>query len=381
MKDIPFGRPLIREEERRAVAEVLKGHILTHGPKVKEFEKKFVDYAGAEHALAVSSCTAALHLSYFYLGIGENDEVLVPAQTHVATAHSVELMGAKPIFIDSEIETGNLDINQIEENITDKTKALSVVHYLGIPVDMKKIGKIAESHNLFVVEDCALSLGAYIGGVHTGNFGDVGCFSFYPVKHITTAEGGMLVTNNEDIALEISKQRAFGIDRQIHERKIPGMYDAETLGLNYRMNELQAAIGIEQIKKADLFLKKRKENYKQLEKGLKELEEIHLLRSYQNGMQSSYYCLVFVLNESLGKKRFDIVKKLNKKGIGTSIYYPGPVPKMSYYQRKYGFGENSFPNASRISNHSIALPVGPHLGLEEMDYIASKVKEVIKEEK
>lgn len=381
MKDIPFGKPLIDDKERNAVNQVLKGSILTHGQRVKEFEKMFAEYISVKHALAVSSCTAALHLAYFYLGISKGDEVILPAQTHVAISHTVELLGGKSVFVDSEMETGNLNINQIEDKITDKTKALSVVHYLGMPVDMKKIQKIANKHNLFVVEDCALSLGAYIDEVHTGNFGDVGCFSFYPVKHITTGEGGMLVTNNEDIALQINKQRAFGIDRQIQERKIPGVYDVQTLGFNYRMTELQAAIGIEQLKKLDDFLKKRKENYRQLEAGLKELEEIKLFKSTHGNLQSSYYCFVFILNNSLGKKRFNIIKKLNSKGIGTSIYYPRPVPMMSYYKNKYDFNELSFPNASKISNHTIALPVAPHLGSEEIDYIISTVKEIIKKEK
>lgn len=382
IKDIAFGRPMIGEKERKAVDRVLQGPILTHGKNVKEFEKKFAQYTSSKHALAVSSCTAALHLAYSYAGIRKGAEVIVPAQTHVATAHAVELLGGKAVFVDSELETGNLDIDQIEDTITKKTKALAVVHYLGMPVDMSKIKKIAEDHNLFVVEDCALSLGAYFDGVHTGNFGDVGCFSFYPVKHITTGEGGMLVSNNEAISSHINKERAFGIDRQIQERKTPGIYDVKSLGFNYRMNELQAAMGIEQLKKLDGFLKARRKNYEQLEAGLKEIDDISLFKSTHGNLQSSHYCFVFLLKgTTLGNKRFDIVKKLNSKGVGTSVYYPGPVPKMTYYKEKYVFDESSFPNASKISNNAIALPVGPHIGSEEIDYINDSVKEIIKKEK
>jgi len=377
IKNIAFGRPMIGKKERSAVDKVLQGPILTHGKNVKEFEKKFAQYTSSKHALAVTSCTAALHLAYFYAGIGKNDEVIVPSQTHVATAHAVELLGGKAVFVDSELETGNLDTTQIEDKITKKTKVLTVVHYLGMPVDMKKIKKIADKFDLFVVEDCALSLGAYFNGVHTGNIGDLGCFSFYPVKHITTGEGGMVISNNEDISSHINKDRAFGIDRQIDERKTPGIYDVQSLGFNYRMNEFQAAIGIEQLKKVDGFLKIRKENFERLYNGLKEIEKIILFKSSHDDFQSSYYCFEFVLKDNLGKKRYEIIKKLNNKGIGTSVYYPGPVPLMTYYKNKYGYNETLFPNATKISKQGIALPVGPHIGLEEIDYIISILKNVI----
>jgi len=179
---------MIGEEERRAVAEVLSGPILVHGPRATEFETAFAAYTEAPHAVSVSSCTAALHLSYFYLGIGAGDEVIVPAQTHTATAHAVELCGATPVFVDSEPETGNIDTEQVEQKITGRTKAISVVHYLGMPVNMARISDTAGRRGLFVVEDCALAIGTYFKGIHAGLHGDVGCFSFYPVKHMTTAE-------------------------------------------------------------------------------------------------------------------------------------------------------------------------------------------------
>ena len=205
MRNIPFGKPLIGAEEKEAVMQVLNSPILVHGPKTKAFETAFASYAGAPYAISVSSCTAAMHLSYFYLGISKGDEVIVPAQTHTATAHAVELCGAKPVFIDSEKDTGNIDLDQIESAITENTKALSVVHYLGMPVNMEKIVEIAKKHNLFVVEDCALAIGSYFKGTHAGLYGDVGCFSFYPVKHMTTAEGGMLITKHKEIADKVDK--------------------------------------------------------------------------------------------------------------------------------------------------------------------------------
>ena len=211
-RTIPFARPLLGEAEKRAVLGVLDGPTLTHGPKVRQFEAEFARFTGAEHAVAVASCAAAMHLAYVYLGIGPGDEVVVPAQTHVATAHAVEVCGAACVFVDSEPETGNLDLDQLEARVTGRTRALAVVHYLGMPVDLERVRAIAGRHHLFVVEDCALSLGACYRGTHTGLWGDVGCFSFYPVKHITTAEGGMVICRRPEVAEEIAPLRAFGID-------------------------------------------------------------------------------------------------------------------------------------------------------------------------
>ena len=381
MRTIYFGRPIIGEEEKKAVLNVLESPILVHGPRSKEFEKSFAAYTKAPHAVSVSSCTAALHLSYFYLKLKAGDEVIVPAQTHNATAHAVEFCGAKPVFVDAEIKTGNIDIDQVEPLITERTKAISIVHFLGMPVNMDRINEIAKKYELFVVEDAAMAIGTYYKGVHAGLLGDVGCFSFYPIKHMTTAEGGMLITRNEDIAAGITRQKAFGVDRTQGERKIPGIYDVTMLGYNYRMNEIQSVLGIEQVKRLDEFLKQRKLNYEQLYDGLGEIDEISLLQSSYGDYQSSYYCLSILLNESLVKKRFEIVDYLKSHGVGTSVYYPHPVPHLTYYKEKYDYGEETYPVATMISNGSIALPVGPHLGDEDMEYIIQAVKQSIHEVK
>jgi len=379
VRTIHFGRPIIGEEEKNAVLNVLGSPILVHGPCSKEFENSFAAYTKAPYAVSVSSCTAALHLSYFYLKLKAGDEVIVPAQTHNATAHAVEFCGAKPVFVDAEIKTGNIDIDQIEPLITERTKAISIVHFLGMPVNMDRINEIAKKYGLFVVEDAALAIGTYYKGVHAGLLGDVGCFSFYPIKHMTTAEGGMLITKNEEIATGITRQRAFGVDRTQGERKIPGIYDVTMLGYNYRMNEIQAALGIEQVKRMNEFLKQRKLNYERLYDGLKEIDEISLFQPSQGDYQSSYYCLSILLNESLVEKRFEIVDYLKDHGVGTSVYYPHPVPHLTYYKEKYDYGEETYPVAAMISNGSIALPVGPHLDIEDMDYITESIRKAIKE--
>jgi dTDP-4-amino-4,6-dideoxygalactose transaminase len=379
MRQIPFGRPIIGDEERAAVMEVLQGPILVHGPRAVAFEQEFAAWTKAPHATSTASCTAALHLAYFQLGIGAGDEVIVPAQTHAATAHAVELMGAKPVFVDAESRTGNIDIDQIEAALTSRTRAVSLVHYLGMPVDMDRINAVAKKRGLFVVEDCALSLGSYYRGVHTGLLGDVGCFSFYPVKHITTAEGGMVTSRHADVIARIARLKALGVDRQHGDRKVPGVYDVTTVGFNYRMNEIEAALGSQQLKRLDGFLAARERNYAALARALAQLPEIELFTSSHGEFKSSRYCLSILLKPTLAEKRFELVSKLNAKGVGTSVYYPKAVPQLTYYRDKYKVGPRDFPVASRISDASIALPVGPHLDEEDMSYIADAIKAALPE--
>ena len=287
---IPFARPNLGEKEHAIAIEVLSGHVLVHGPRIKEFESNFAKWAGASKSVAVSSCTAGLHLAYFYLGIVPGDEVIVPAMTHVATSHAVEFMGGTPVFVDAEPKTGNIDIDQIEEKITKNTKAISLVHYLGMPVDMGRISDIAKRHSLFVVEDAALAFGTKYKGTHAGLLGDIGLFSLYPVKHITTLEGGLVLSKHSQVLNEIERLRAFGIDRMHNERKLPGMYDVNILGFNYRMNELQAAIGSTQIDRLDDFLSERKKNHDILTENFEKIDEIHQFETTNGNFQSSYYC-------------------------------------------------------------------------------------------
>ena len=379
-RTIPFGRPWITDEDRQAVLEVLEGHILTHGPRCKGFEEDFARFMGSDsHCVSVSSCMAALHLAYFQMGIGPGDEVIVPAQTHIATAHAVELVGARPIFVDCELSTGNIDCSKVESLITPKTRALSLVHFLGIPCGMDDILSVAERHSLKVVEDCALAVGARYRGTHVGMFGDAGCFSFYPVKHLTCGEGGMFVSRHKQIVEEATRLRAFGVDRSHTERSIPGIYDVPTLGLNYRMSEMQAALGRQQVAKVDEILDRRRANFCKLKTLLSDIEDLSVLDAADEDVASSYYCLSAVLCGELKGHRNEMVTRLNDAGVGTSIYYPHPVPRMSYYRRKYGFQAEDYPNAAAISDQSIALPVGPHVTPDDIEYIAESLKQVIEE--
>jgi perosamine synthetase len=382
MKTIQFGSPVIGDEEREAVAEVLSGPILTHGPRGRQFEDDFAAFAGAEHAIATASCAAALHLAYLALELKPSDEVIVPAETHVATAHTVELCGAKPVFADSDPQTGNIDLDHVESLITTKTRGLCVVHYLGLPVDMDRVSAIASRHDLFVIEDCALAVGARFDGVHVGLHGDVGCFSFYPVKHLTTGEGGMAITQRADLAERISKQRAFGIDKTVvAERRHSGAYDVELLGQNYRLGEIGAALGIEQLKRVPGFLDVRRRNFGILVEGLRDVDGITVLDTAGDDarFRSSHYCLTALLDPPLEARREELLELLKRNGVGASIYYPRPVPLTTYYRKRYGYCEGEFPVAERISAASIALPVGPHLEEGDAEWIAETVTRVIAE--
>lgn len=371
-RSIPFGRPMIGNEERDAVMDVLMSPQLVQGPRNRAFEEAFAAMLGnGARATTVSSCTAGLHLAYLNAGLGPGDEVIVPAQTHVATAHAVEVTGARPIFVDSDATTGNIDVAAIGAAVSARTKAISVVHYPGRPVDMGAVMALARPRSLLVVEDCALALGASLDGVPCGLMGDVGVFSFYPAKHMTTAEGGMVVSRSADTIDAITSIKSFGYDRTPGERKVAGIYDIARLGVNYRMSELAAAIGLEQLKKVPAMQAQRKANAAALRRALGRISEITLLPDGDGRFVHSNYCIVVVLADRSATRRPAILEAMKKSGVGTSVYYPVPIPLSAYYRARYGARADQFPNASRLSAQSIALPVGPHLCDDDMQFIAS----------
>lgn len=380
IRKIPFGKPWITAAEREAVLRVLDGDILTHGPQAHAFEEEFAAFMGdGAHCLTVSSGMAALHLAYWQLGIGAGDEVIVPAQTHVATVHAVEVVGATPVFADCDRATGNIDPRGLERLVTARTRAIGVVHFDGIPCDMDAIMAVAQRHSLKVVEDCALAVGARIRGKHVGLFGDAAIFSFYPVKHITTGDGGMFATRHADLAAKVSKARAFGVDRSFGERQVPGLYDVPTLGINYRLSDINSAIGREQLKRIGVILEKRGANFAALKAALAKVPGTMVLDVDRADAQQGWYCLTAVLEGVDAERRNAVVKALNAAGVGTSVYYPQPVPRLTYYRNKYNSDLSLYPNAARISDQSIALPVGPHLADGDIAYIAAAFERILKE--
>jgi perosamine synthetase len=373
IRKIAFGKPWITEAEREAVLGVLAGDVLTHGPQAQAFEREFAQFVGeGANAVSMSSGAAALHMAYWQLGIGPGDEVIVTAQTHVATAHAVEVVGARAVFVDCRAQDGNIDPDLIEEAITSRTRAIALVHFLGIPCDMRHVLAIAEHHGLKLIEDCALAVGTRYEGKHVGLFGDAACFSFYPVKHITTGDGGMFVSRHQELAQRVAKARAFGVDRAFSERTIPGMYDVPVLGINYRLSDINSAIGRKQLERIQTILERRESNFRALTKGLAQLPDVAILDVLSDADQSSWYCLSVVLDGELGSQRNEFVRRLKEVGIGTSVYYPHPVPRLGYYKSKYGYDAVRFRQAARISDQSIALPVGPHLNGSDTSYIIEK---------
>lgn len=375
--NIPFGKPAIDFKEKKLVNKTLNSPILVHGKNMKKFERDFASFTKAPYALSVSSCTAAMHLFYLAIGLKKGDEVIVSSQTHVATAHAIELMGAKAIFVDSEKKTGNINISKIKNKINKKTKAISVVHYLGIPVFMDKVIKLAKKFNLFVLEDCALALGTKYKNKHVGLHGDAGAFSFYPAKHMTTAEGGMIILKNKKLYEKIKMIRGIGVNKAFNQRKYPGIYDVPLLGLNYRLSEISSAIGIEQLKKLKNFIGIRKKNYNYYLKKIKYLHRnIHSIEIKIPKAEISPYCFPMIFKNINLKKRQKILILLKKYKIGSSVYYPHPVPRLDFYKKKYGYNKKKFINAEIFSDKTIVFPVAPHINFKKIDYIFASLKKI-----
>jgi dTDP-4-amino-4,6-dideoxygalactose transaminase len=378
--EIPFARPLIDKDGIKEVEEVLRSGWLAHGPKTKEFEQRFAEYCGAKYAVAVNSCTAALHLSLKALGVRGGDEIIVPAQTHVATAHAVMYQGATPIFADVDLHTYNIQPESIAEKINRRTRGVMVVHFAGQPCEMDTIYDIANEHHLFVVEDAAHALGAEYKGSKIGSLNSAAaCFSFYPVKHITTGEGGMLVTNDEKIAEIATLNRAFGITKSTWERTTtyrPWYYEVEDIGFNYRMTEMGAAIGINQLKKIDELNKIRAKNAQFYADKLKTMKGIQLPRTMKNVKHANLFYQVLV-TEASRLSRDELLIELKNKGIGTSVHYPVPVHLMPVYRNLFGYKEGYLPNAEEISKQAISLPIHPILHTEDLEYIASSLQELL----
>lgn len=378
---IKFAKPLVDKKVISKIKKIIYSGNFVHGIYSKKFEKELSNYFKLKnnYLISTASCTASLHLYYLMIGLKKNDEVIMSAQTHVATSHAVELCGAKPIFVDCELTTGNIDINKIKDKITKKTKCICITHFLGKPTDMYKILKIAKKNKLKVIEDTALSIGSKINNKFCGTFGDAGAFSFHPVKIITTGEGGALILRKKKDFSKIKSMRSFGYDiASPEDRKIPGNYNVINLGLNYRMSEMESAIGLHELKKINKKILIRKINYNYFFSKIKNLKNIRIIDSASNkNFLSSYYCLTIIFKNKSKKYRDNFILKLKKKGIQTSIYYPNPVPLLSYYKKKYKYKFNEFPMACKIAYNSISFPIAPHINFRKINYMAKEIKQII----
>ena len=368
---IEFSKKEIYLKDIKNVEKVIKSGWLTHGVFTKKFEDEFTKFTNSKYCLTVSSCTAGLHLSCIAAGFKKGDEVIVPAMTHVATAHAVELTGAKAIIADVDYISGNLNLENIKKKLTKKTKGIILVHMAGIACKLDDIIKLSKKLKLTLIEDCAHGLGTMYQNKHVGNFGITGCFSFYPTKQITTGEGGAIVTNDIKIYKKLKRIKAFGIDKDIKNRKIPGDYDVKSLGLNYRLTDFQAALGYNQIKNYSRNLFLRKKNAKRYSEKLKKIKFVDFPEFDDS---NSYF--VFQI---LSKYRNKIIKKFKKLGIGFSIHYLKSINQMTYYKVKNNIKKYEYKNTNKYSRNVISLPVYPKLKNKEIDFICKSINETINE--
>lgn len=379
---ITFGRPMLDDAESALIQQVLSSGRLVHGSFTKDFEAAFAARVGVAHAVAVSSCTAGLHLALHAQGVGPGDTVIVPALTHVATGHAAEYCGARPVFCDIDPATGNIDPVKLPEAVArarqlGRLRAIMVVHFLGLPADMAAINEVAAAAGATVIEDCALAIDATYEGRKAGTLGLAGCFSFYPVKHITTIEGGMVTTDDADLAHSLRQLRAFGYDKALGERSKPGQYDIVALGYNYRMNEVEAAVGVAQLAKLDAFQEKRARNFAALTHALASVSGLATYPAAHGKSVSSHYCLNAMLTPECRLSRDEVVAALTSRGIETSLHYPGSLPLFSYYAKKYGHRVGEFPVAERVAANTISFPVGPHLDTDNMSRVGSALFDIL----
>ncbi|OQA16766.1 MAG: UDP-4-amino-4-deoxy-L-arabinose--oxoglutarate aminotransferase [bacterium ADurb.Bin363] len=377
-KYIPYGRQWIEEDDIEAVVKVLRGEYLTTGPKIKEFEEELANYTGAKYAVAISNGTAALHAACFAAGIKEGDEVITTPVTFAASANCVLYMGAKPVFADIDPKTYNINPEDIKAKITDKTKAIIPVHFTGQPCDMDKIFEIAKENNLTVIEDGAHALGAEYKGRRVGSMGDMTTFSFHPVKHITTGEGGAITTNSESIYKKLLLFRTHGITRESKDllnNEGPWYYEQHYLGFNYRITDIQAALGLSQLGKLDRFLKLRREYVRQYNEAFRELGEV--ITPFQiDAANSSWHLYIIKLKlENLNCDRKQIFEELQSKNIGVNVHYI-PVYYHPYY-RQLGYKKGLCPCAEELYERMITLPLFPKMEKEDVQYVILNVKEVL----
>ncbi|CDG65798.1 MAG: perosamine synthetase [Methanobacterium sp.] len=351
---IPVAKPLIGEEEIAELEKVLKSGFIAQGPKVAEFEEAFANYVGVEHAVATSSGTTALHTALLALGVGKGDEVITTPFSFAATGNCALYVGARPVFVDIDPQTFNIDPEGIEDAITEKTKAILPVHLYGQPAQMDRIMEISQEHDIPVVEDAAQAHGAKFQDQMVGSIGDMACFSFYPTKNMTTSEGGIITTNNSELAEKARIIRAHGEEER---------YQHSVLGYNFRMTDIAAAIGLAQLKKLDEFNRKRIENAEYITEHLKGISTIEPPYVSPNVKHVFHQYTVRVRDG----KRNDLMNFLNQEGIGTGIHYPIPIYKQELYQN-LGYTDHC-SETEKAAAEVLSLPVHPSLTVEDLGKI------------
>ena len=371
---VPFFIPDISKSDKLAVMNALNSHMLTDGPQLRKFEREFAKYTGSKYAVGVSNGTASLHLALKALGLKKGDEVIIPNITFVATANSVLLAGATPVLVDVNYDDMNISLDSIKQSITSKTKAILPVHLAGKICKMTQIKKIAKKNNLLLIEDCAHAIGTKLNNEHAGTFGNVGCFSFYPTKNFTTIEGGMVITNSKRIAEYITSARSHGLTRSLTDRYSKGKpwdYDIINPGFNYRLDEIRASLGINQLKRINSLNSKRFLASKYYSKQLEEISGIITPEIFRK-KEHTYHLYIIRIKNEFGQNRDEVFKELKKAGIQVSLHYK-PLHRFSAYKhltKTYGRLDNS----EQIYKESLSLPLYPSISKKQQDLVINNIK-------
>lgn len=372
---VPFFKPQITNEDKNVVANSLNSLILTNGPNLKQFEKSFSNYTKSKYAIGLSSATAALHLSLLSLGIGKGDQVLVPDITFAATANAVLMTGATPVLVDVNLDDYNINMRSIEKNLTKKTRAIIPVHVAGKICQIDKINYIAKKRDIFIIEDCAHAIGCRLNKKHAGTFGDLGCFSFYPTKNITTLEGGMVITNSKRLAAKIENLRNHGISRSLKERYSKGFpweYDVVQPGYNYRLDEIRSILGINQLKRIEKINSARRNAFKYYYENLSDVEGLCLPSIEDLNNNACHLFISRVIKNNFGFTRNYVFKYLLKNGISTSVHYK-PLHLFSAFKNA-AIHKDNLKNSQRLYDEILSLPLYTGIKVKEQNLVINTIK-------
>ena len=372
MDFIPYGTQWIDEDDINEVVTVLRSDWITTGPKIDEFEKALCGYIGCDYAVAVNSGTSALDIAVQSLDLPRGSEVITTPFTFVATSNAILYNDLKPVFVDIERETRNINPGKIREKITKRTKAIINVDYAGHPCDIEELKAIAEEHGLYIIEDACHAIGSEYEGKKVGNFADLTIFSFHPVKHITTGEGGAVVTNNEEFYEKLKMLRNHGIDKSAMDRFGPEAgwaYDMKFLGRNYRITDFQAALGISQLKKLDKFIRRRKEIVEMYNEAFGDVHEIEtpVVKPY---VKPAWHIYTVLLNDI---NRDEFFRVMREKGIGVNVHYI-PIYRFSYYQKYFDVYLKYFPVTEDVFERIITLPLYPKMDDNDVKMVVDGVE-------
>lgn len=380
---IGYGHQYIDDADIEAVVSVLKSDYLTQGPFVTKFEQEICKITGAKYCVSVSNATAGLHIAVAALELGDNAEGITTPNTFLASSNCMVYNKIKPVFADINPVTYNIDPIEIEKHITDKTKLLIPVHFAGLPCEMEKISAIAKKYNLRVIEDAAHAIGSqYADGSYVGNckYSDMTVFSFHPVKTITTGEGGAVTTNDEKLYQKLLMLRSHGTtkdEKLLTKNPGPWYYEMHTLGFNYRMTDMQAALGYSQLQKLDFFKNRRREIVAKYNKAFAEMKFLKTPTEPESVCSCFHLYAVQIDFIALGKTRTQVMQELREKGVGTQVHYI-PVPTQPFYRETYGYKDGDYPIAEKYYEQELSLPLYPGMSDEDVDCVIKTIKSIVK---